>query len=345
MEIAHGKLLSNVIRDRPELEFLFAGGTSPPDKYEEGSLALIYKSLLGASVNLREYYFLKVHGKEPKTICTISKTDLLNYVDHLSVLLRRVLDRACETGLITQAEVRNAQEDSEKAALEILAEPDTLPNKFVGFLNKALGLTVAYNEYTRFIWHLRKIPKKYMMEFYPEMRKSEVFKFLQELLGLREYIVPQVEDPEIVDLYTIFSFDYAIKMTFPTRAGYSDVDGIRVNIYQYSEGKLPESKYEPYTTIGGCLCRVNELIWGFFKSYEVGKSLRLIITEVPDPFDHWKNMAVSELPDQLISKLNYPIRSYHTLSVLDEYLPAIFTGRVELIKEETGECLHLIRRW
>jgi hypothetical protein len=31
------------------------------------------------------------------------------------------------------------------------------------------------------------------------------------MLDLREYVVPQVEDHKIVDMYTIFSFDYATR--------------------------------------------------------------------------------------------------------------------------------------
>jgi hypothetical protein len=31
------------------------------------------------------------------------------------------------------------------------------------------------------------------------------------MLDLREYVVPQVEDSKIVDIYTIFSFDYATR--------------------------------------------------------------------------------------------------------------------------------------
>jgi hypothetical protein len=66
------------------------------------------------------------------------------------------------------------------------------------------------------------------------------------VLGLREYIVPQVEDPEIIDMYTIFSFDYATRID----EGFFGDD-------------LLESTYE-YETIGGCMCRVNELIWALF---------------------------------------------------------------------------------
>jgi hypothetical protein len=109
---AHGKLLSEVIKEVPSLEQVFVGGTSPPEKYEEDSLALAYKELLGTSIKLREYYFLKQHGKEPKTPCTVEPTPIVGYVDHISVLLERVLARACELNLLAQSDVQNIRESS-----------------------------------------------------------------------------------------------------------------------------------------------------------------------------------------------------------------------------------------
>jgi hypothetical protein len=40
-----------------------------PDNYGDNSLALIYKKMLGASINLREYYFLKRFNREPRANC------------------------------------------------------------------------------------------------------------------------------------------------------------------------------------------------------------------------------------------------------------------------------------
>jgi hypothetical protein len=180
-----------------------------------------------------------------------------------------------------------------------------------------------------------------MKEFYPELLKPDVFKFIQELLGLNEYIVPQVEDPEIVDMYTIFSFDYAIKTTEPTRAGYAIIDGMDVYVFGYFTGQLAPM-YEPYGTIGGCLCRINELIWGLFHNSPSRGCLKLVISgEVPDPFNEWLRAAVSEPPTRF--RLD-PLNSYENLSILDENLPAIFMGRAELVKGGGGELYIFERR-
>jgi hypothetical protein len=337
-EVAHGRLLSDVVKDAPSLECAFAGGTSPPDKYEEGGLALVYRSLLGASVKLREYYFLKSLGKEPKTTCTVERTTVVDYLDHMAVLLERALARACELGLVTQAELQGAQGDSKKAARELLAKPEDISERFAELLSRALNLTVAYNEHTRFIWHLRKIAKKYMKELYPELLKPEAFKLMQEL-GLREYIVPQVEDPEIVDLYTIFSFDHATRAAL--YGGRGMVDGMSdVLAEAYFCGVLPPT-YEPYETIGGCLCRVNELIWGMFRYYPTRDHLKLVVSgEVPNPLEEWKRAAVTGPLTR--SALGYP-DSYEDLSLLDEILPAVLVGRAELVRGD-GE-LYVISRW
>jgi hypothetical protein len=247
-EIAHGKLLSDIIKSMPSIELAFVAGTSPLGNYGEDGLARVYLSLLGTSIKLREYYFLKSLGKEPKTACKVEKTEVVNYLDHMSVLLERVLSRARESGLVMKTEVQSLQESSRRVVQEVLAKPEGISEKFVELLNKALGLTVAYNDYTRFIWHLRKIPKKYMKKFYPELLRLEAFEFIQKPLGLSPYIVPQVEDPEIADMYTIFSFDHA---TRATNTAYGTVDGMpSVPVRAYFCGYLPPT-YEPYETIGG----------------------------------------------------------------------------------------------
>jgi hypothetical protein len=180
------------------------------------------------------------------------------------------------------------------------------------------------------------------------MLKPEVFKFIQEFLGLREYIVPLVEDPEIADLYTIYSYDYAIKYS------YSSIDGVPLKrettrsgyVYfdhrGYLAGDLPDppSKYEPYNTIGGCMCRVNTLIWGLFENARY--LLKLVtIDEVPDPHVDWVKLVGEAVGVVLFGgELNYP-RSYEDLSRLDEVLPAVFVGKDELILEEGRNKLRI----
>jgi hypothetical protein len=174
------------------------------------------------------------------------------------------------------------------------------------------------------------------------MLKPEVFKFIQEFLGLREYIVPLVEDPEIADLYTIYSYDYAINYSTgtidgvplkfsTTRSGY-----VYYNYGEYLVGGLPNpsSKYEPYNTIGGCMCRVNVLIWGLFSNARYLLEL-VTIGEVPDPRGDWVKLVGEAVSQVLSEELNYP-RSYEDLSRLDEVLPAVFVGKNELILEEGG---------
>jgi hypothetical protein len=341
----HGKLLSEVIKGIPSLEQVFVGGTSPPEKYEEDSLALAYKELLGTSIKLREYYFLKQLGKEPKTPCTVEPTLIVSYVDHISVLLERVLARACELNLLTQSDVQNIRESSRGAVEEILKEPIKILEKFVDFLNKALSFTIAYNEYTRLVWYLRKIPRKYMRELYPKLLEPEVFKFIQEFLGLNEYIVPQVDDPEIVDSYTIYSFDHAVKGSEISGAHgriWGNVDGMRFdNVSEYLRGEELPPTHEPYKSIGGCLCRVNELVWGFFRRCR--RELEFVISgEIPDPFEEWQKAIGNPAISYYMLELDYP-NSYEALSKLDENIPIILVGGAELIKGDRK--LYIISRW
>lgn len=350
-EKVHGRLLSEVVRERPSLEQMFVGGTSPPDKYEEGSLALAYKTLLGVSVKLREYYFLRKLGKEPKTLCTVEKTAILDYIDRIAVLLERAISHACELDVLSRSELKNAQEGSEKAVEEVLREPPKGPERFIEFLDKAANFTIAYNEYTRFIWYLRKVAKKYVKELYPELMKPEVFKFVREFLGLREYIVPQIDDKEIADLYTIFSYDHEVEVRGVRESRYGGVDAIDVidgmpfsgyAAYAFFTGWWLPPTHEPYNTVGGCLCRVNELIWGLFDHW--GSVLKPFIgEEAPNPFKVWKEATMNVPTSKSIpSMLEYP-NNYEALSILDELIPSIMVGRLELMKGD-GRLI-VVSRW
>jgi len=378
-ERAHGRFLSDVLRGAQSLELAFAGGTSPPNRYEEDSLALAYKELLGASVNLREYYFLKQLGKEPRMPCRVERTLPVGYADRISVLLERALTRAGELGLIAQSELQSARESSARAAREVLERPELISERFAEFLNRALSLAVNYSEYTRFIWHMRKISRECMHELYPETKKPEVFRFLQQLLGMSEFVVPQVENPEIANSYTIFSYDYAIRVTR------EEIDGMNIRpliepllnspacavsgrvscdesytcsvIHLYFQGRfeygMRELPYEPYNTAGGCLCRVNELVWGLFDG--CSKELKLVTGgEVPNPFREWQQTVGSphirtkfrdceECVYKGLGEISNPPKSYEELSILDENVPAIIVGRAELVKAREKLCL--IERW
>lgn len=338
VELTHGKLLSDVIKGKPEVELIFVGGTSPPDIYEENSLAYVYYRLLGANVKLREYYFLRKLGKEPKTICNVVRTRIVTYLDHISTLLERAIAYTCKQGLIAESEFQKVREEADRSAKEVLSKPETLPELFADFLNKALALTIAYNEYTRFIWYLRKIAKKYMSEFFPKLLEPRIFEMISRILGLNEYIRPSVDDPEIADMYTIFSYDYARKYL-----GYT-IDDIEKSSssYAYFRGDLSsQESIPPYFTVGGCICRCNELIWGLFDKDE----LKLIIREIPKPRNDWIKLAESMValrPSASMSPTS--LDSYEALSILDEYLPLIFVGKCELVMDEWRR-LRVLQRW
>jgi hypothetical protein len=336
-ELCNGKMLSDVIKEKPTVEHIFVGGTSPPDVYEKNSLAWAYYRLMGASVKLREYYFLKQHAKEPRTICTVTRTTTIRYIEHIGESLKRVMDHTANLALIPAQQVEDAKKDSVQQAEETISKPERLPQLFSEALTRAVKVTVAYNPFTQFIWHLRKIPKKYIKEFYPKMLGEETFQFLQQLLGLREFITPRVEDREIADLYTIFSFDHEV-------TGYlSEIDNIQCSVSLYIQGYLPNTDIYPYTSMGGCICRLNELIWGMFNICR--DELALVVSEVPDPFNDWKASAGNKLPAVYSRELNYP-KSYEDLSLLDDVLPAIFDGQLELyLSSVKREEIVLERRW
>jgi hypothetical protein len=337
-ELCNGRMLSDIIKEKPTVEYIFVGGTSPPEIYEEKSLARAYYWLMGASVKLREYYFLKQHGREPRTICTVTKTAVIRYIEHIGELLKRVMNHTANLALISAQEVEEVKNDAAQQAEETISKPERLPQLFSKALTRAVNVTVAYNPFTQFIWRLRKIPKKYIKEFYPKMLSEETFQFLQQLLGLRQFITPRVADREIADLYTIFSFDHEV-------TGYlSEIDGIKCSAPLYIQGYLPDTDIYPYTSMGGCICRVNELIWGMCNRCE--NELALVVSPVPNPFNDWKASVGNKLPASgYRSELNYP-KSYEDLSLLDDVLPAVFDGQLELyLSSVDREKIRIARRW
>jgi len=336
-ELCNGRMLSDVIKKKPAVEYLFVGGTSPPENYDKSGLAYYYSRLMGASIKLREYYFLKAHGKEPRTLCTITKTNVMRYIEHMGELLKRVLNQTTKLEMISPQDVNEAKDSSKKEADEILSKPENLVDKFGEALQNALKVSVATNRYTRLIWHLRKIPKKYIKEFYPAMLSKEKFQLIQEILGLRKFIVPRVEDPELADLYTIYSFDHEIRVS---SLGY--IDGMSgVHDLLYLLGYLPSTTAYPYVTIGGCICRLNELIWGLFTYCR--DDLAILLKEVPSPYDIWKNFCGNNKPAYW-REYEYP-KSYEVLSRLEELFPALFYGQMEIILTEDGERIKVYARW
>jgi hypothetical protein len=142
-EVAHGKLLPEIIKDMPSLELVFADTSCRAFP--------VYRWLLGAYIGLRKYHFLKSLGKKPRITCRMQKTEVVKYLERISVLLERVLARACELRLVTQTELQSIQEVSKRVVQEILAKPESISERFTELLSKALKITVAYNKYTRFI--------------------------------------------------------------------------------------------------------------------------------------------------------------------------------------------------
>jgi hypothetical protein len=331
-------MLSDIIKEKPTVEQIFVNGTSPPENYDKSGLAYYYSRLLGTHIKLREYYFLKEHGKEPRTICTLTKTIVMRYVEHMRELLERVLNQATKLGLISLQLVNEAKDDSKKRADQVMSKPENLVDRVGEALHNALKVSVAGNLYTMLIWHLRKIPKKYIKEFYPKMLSEETFQLLRELLGLREYIIPRVEDPELADLYTIYSFDHEVKVS---RFGYVDgIVGAQAGLYV--NGYLPPTTAYPYTTLGGCICRLNELIWGLFNNCR--DDLVILLKEVPSPYVNWRDSCGNKKPLFFWREYEYP-KSYEVLSMLDELFPALFYGQIELILTEDEERIKVYERW
>ena len=106
--------------------------------------------------------------------------------------------------------------------------------------------------------------------------------------------------------------------------------------YRISPEFIPYlSSNEPCKTIGGCLCRINELIWYSFTSERFQSVLKLVVDHLPDPLWEWiKEFKVTFSHDCYF--IGSSLDSYESLSRLEECLQAIFVGIAELVMGERG---------
>lgn len=344
-DLTDGRLLSEALRVRSSLEYVFFGGLrADAESLPENSLARAYQDLFGTSADVGEYILLKRYGKELKIRCSVKETEFVRYAKHIAELLGRSLRAACGGGLIGCQLVDGAEARSRQRAEEVLSSPEMMPDAVVQFLNAALRFVIPYNPYTLTLRRLRKIPKKYMKLFFPELlSRPEALELFTKVMGLRVFAVPAVDDHELKDEYTIYSFDYAVSYDFVKDI----IDGTKIgpNLYGYFIGTVPEVM-EPYNTIGGAIVRANELVWGLFS--ELQMSLPVVVSDgLPSPWARWLDLIVNEgcrgqCPSNRIDVGT--LGNYGDLKRIDDWALDIVEGTVELVYEMSCGCYRLYQR-
>jgi hypothetical protein len=194
---------------------------------------------------------------------------------------------------------------------------------------------------------------------YPGITDTVNFGELQRILGLNVNFVPQIE--ELIEQHTIYSYDYSVKVDFNS---YPNIlfDGYHDVAHVYIKGGI-RSTYSGvviYLTIGGCVCKINDLIWGMFKNLR--DDLSLIVEPIPDPLNEWINFANTWLtkvewspppPDsfQICARsfagwYKISLSSYKGIAVLNDLMPAVIVGKYEIVVDDDDKnTMYIIDRW
>lgn len=305
-----GRYISDILSEYPKLEAVFLGGTNE-NGYTENSFAKVVKELFGAYISVKAYYSYVIQGFEPKVPIEVEQSEIMLIIQAIKEVSDRIL------------KLSGIKSGTTISSHEFINNSDKVLEGFLEFLNRCLNVCVGYSEYATFCWNIRKITKKYLAQQYPDALKSENFEFLRDFLGLRDLFVPNVDDENVKDSYTILGFPdycsiYVIRGRNLGSARYpSHILEIVTNNLElpkdsryYRVLSLPHSTDEIYThsrdevylraktfstekTIGGSLLRLNELIWLIFTNFS--SVLSQILQDVPNPKSEYLQVCKAEL--------------------------------------------------
>jgi len=286
----------------------------------------------------------------------------IKYITLISELSRKALLIAYDKDLVHRDEIKVSEGEIKQHIARCNADLDYMGDIVVRFMHSCINICVNANELTQFIWYTRKIPRKYLNEWFPDILRDENMALVKNLLGLREYFRPPLPDEDLVDDFTIYSYDHAIRCKIHVDETHSIVLDATYYRGHISDLWYPVEK-KTYETLGGVICRLNELIWGLFHGewrwYGERHKFEWL-GEVPDLFmewaeevDRWLKEQSWEEPEEIIrarptswegwgGKFWYPnwvigirLDDYEGIYILDDIMPALAKGKYELVIENT----------
>lgn len=309
-----GKYISEVLKDFPEIEIVFLGGTDEHG-YKENSFAKAVKEIFGACISVSAYYSHILQKLEPKVpVNNIEKTREVSLIKEIKEL--------------SEEAINISGSNSRQKAIsenEFVNHPSKVLDGFVTFLQLCLDVCVGYSPYTTFIWNIRKITRKYLEGNFPEVKNEEIMEFLKTFLGLREILVPNVDNEKTKRDYTIFGFpDYASQYILLDRSsiglgGYQLIIGdYRACTWEWlhkleddrdDQRRIEGEKYyrtykslsSSVRTLGGRILNLNEAIWELL---EFG-SLSSVLEQIPNPKKSYIDACKQEL-----AKIGWKIPEY-----------------------------------
>jgi len=388
----------------PWLKFMLTHGIQPPGQRDKNSISNLVEAIFGASIDPEEYYVYARQNLPPSMEINIISSGIPVRLEVLYGLLKVALNISEKLG------IKPPFPKVSPTADEVFSEPDKLPELFEKFLNSCSNLSVGVNDLMTFVFGIRKLTKRYIKHAYPELANRKTLNEVTEILGLEKLFEPDIADKEKRDEYTIIGYpDYVFDIAINVRHMYGGVVEFYVagiaepklcnsfdsdNFYSRCErcpvfSKFIEKHYscqgyfcvKQAQTLGGTLCKINDMIWSIFKltSEELGipdigkmymeeskkelmdKGLSIPSWAKPKKVPKWSDMYPCSISDEFrikegivtIHSLDFYRRKKGLLGILEfleNIMPLIYLGFCELIikKEEHRAYDHvayLVWRW
>jgi len=362
---------------------------------EPRSLARMAEVFLGIGVKDPKDYFIYLKQNLPPAVRLKLENGRLNRTV-LGAIMRLSEISDLTVKLSREKELKIKDVDATPTYEEVIIAPEKLIELINNFIGSLLEICVGVNKTMNIVYGLRRITRKYLKDLYPELFEEKTFKAISKLLGLKILFEPQIPDEEKRRDYTILGYpDYATDiivdehgrdrrpqihtldiadpwlcatLDYPLEEAPACGDiGIKSRLWpdiwcgasHITRNKLA-CLYSGDHTIGGLLCKVNNLAWTILE--EVSKMVRVHDWNVKDKYlqecqkqllavkrPEWLNGRPLEFTiDGAVAKRVYLVYHKDTyitewekiglLELLDLIEPFIHLGLCELILKirETG---------
>ncbi len=252
-------------------KMLVLGGVGEDGNYSERSLALFYKKFFGVQLtNLEEC----VKGLPAKAI--VEKSDFVKFAEKIHEQTKKIISTFHN---ILGMDLERLEGKIEMNFEEVVRNAERVAELIKEFYERTLKVTANYNQYTLFLFTVRKITRRYLEIAYPEMKEKGKFDALKGIIGLEKYFEPKVEGER--------------------------TEGTERIERDYTIWHLPGGSF------GFEICHLNDIIWECFSREDFRKTLEFLFENVQDlkeEFVRRAKEALDELdwkfPEYILNKSN-----------------------------------------
>jgi len=290
--INYWKFLFNKINNKPvdeliedkRVKAILLGGVNESGEYSERSLALFYKKFFGVYTDVKAIVEHLKQELTPNVKGIVEKSTFINFAEDVFKITNEIVNLAQQNKILEGFNVREIDISFE----ELISDPEKVATIIKEFYELVLKVTVNYNQRTLFLWTIKKITRRYLVAAYPEFENEEKFEELQKIIGLEKYFEPEIKektkrDKEIKRDYTIW--------------------------------------YLPEKSLGGMICKLNEIIWKYLGKEQFRKDLEFLFDNVADLRQQFIEKAKKALGDWKFPENVIPYNANHYCTICGQSAP------------------------